>query len=266
MERIVDISHQLSWLRKPGRINRACFRLLERILGFDAINRVFGAALENARSDTYNARMLEELDIEVMATGAGESAFPKEGPLIVVSNHPFGGADSIALAALTLRVRPDSKVLANEFLSTIEMLKPHLITVDVFGGTEATRRNRAAMREVKSHLDSGGTLSVFPSGEVSSWSWKENRVVDPPWSNMMDRLARKTGATVIPIFIPGRNSMLFHALGMIHPFLRTAWLTRELLRHRGTPIELVIGDPVEADRIEGDLRSLVEQVRIDSGH
>ena len=35
------------------------------------------------------------------------AALPKEGPLVVVSNHPFGVLDGIVMCALMRRARPD---------------------------------------------------------------------------------------------------------------------------------------------------------------
>ncbi len=52
---------------------------------------------------------------------------------------------------------------------------------------------------------------------------------------------------MVPLFLPGCNSTFFHFLGLIHPFLRSTWLSRELLRRKNSAIELRIGHPFQVD-------------------
>jgi len=63
---------------------------------------------------------------------------------------------------------------------------------------------------------------------------------DSPWKPTMARLARTTGAAILPAHIEGANSRLFYAAGRLHPALRTALLARELLKKRGATIRIRI--------------------------
>jgi len=259
-KRVVDIGHGIPWLQAPGWINQVSFTILERLLGYHHINRLYREAAEMDPAEHYLSRLVEAFGFMPLIEGLPDCDWPREGPVVVVANHPFGGADSTVVGELAFGMRSDTKILANEFLAAIEPLSDSLIPVDVFGGAEAARKNRRGLRETADHLREGGQLLMFPAGEVASWSWQERAIAEPPWANHVLSLARKFDATVMPIFVRGRNSVLFQVLGMIHPFLRTAWLGREKLRRRGSEIEVVIRSPIPPQEIEGmtaeDLRRI----------
>ena len=72
--------------------------------------------------------------------------------------------------------------------------------------------------------------------------WRPGRgIEDPVWSSHVASLVRRTKATVLPVFFPGRNSALFHAAGAVHPRLRTGLLLREFCNKRGTRVEMRAG-------------------------
>jgi putative hemolysin len=167
----------------------------------------------------------------------------------VVANHPFGGIEGLAIAQALTRVRPDVKLFANYLLSRIPELRDVFLFVDPFARSGSAAANAKALRGALAWLAGGGVLAVFPAGEVASLDPKTRRVADPAWNPIIARLARRTGAAVLPVFVPGRNRAFFQAAGLLHPALRTALLPREFLARRGTPIELRVGTPVPAARL-----------------
>ena len=54
--------------------------------------------------------------INVNYDDAALTAIPKTGPVVFISNHPYGVLDGVTLTWLATRVRPDTKVLANDVL------------------------------------------------------------------------------------------------------------------------------------------------------
>ena len=191
----------------------------------------------------FARRSLESLDITVRVSGEPLAALPASGPLLLAANHPFGGVEGLVLAAL--RIRPDIKILANRMLCSVPELRPLIIPVDVFGA-KRDAGNVSGLRAALRHLESGGALAVFPAGVVSHWHLKQRRVTDPEWNPLIGRLARTSGAAVVPLHFEGGNSLLFQAAGCLHPFLRTALLPREMWRMRGRGLRLCVGKPVEA--------------------
>lgn len=191
-----------------------------------------------------------------------ENKVPKEGPLVIVSNHPFGGLDGVALMAALLPHRPDLKVLVNVILGIFADLRPACLPLDVLS-PNAVSRNMASMRMAGAHLEQGGAVGFFPSGTVSHWQ-KGKGIVDPPWQLSAARFAEKHGATVLPVFFEGRNSLFFNAMGIIHPMLRTLLLPREMLKRNGSSIRMKVGRPIEPEtfRMLGSAEAATSYMRM----
>lgn len=235
---------------------------LEMVLKFGDLNRIHDAAISRGGSDPY-AALLEAMGISVEVDAAELARIPTEGPVVVVANHPFGGIEGIALAQLLGRVRPDARLMANHLLGLIPLLREAFFLVDPFGGPDAVRRNLSVMREVIGWVRDGHALGVFPAGEVSHVRLRDGGVADPPWSPTIARIVRRTGATVVPIYFHGRNSVPFQLLGMVHPRLRTLMLPRELVAREHTRMQAVVGRPVTPERIARieDDAELLDQLR-----
>jgi len=163
---------------------------------------------------------------------------PRQGPLVVMANHPHGLADGILAMDFLLRARPDALVVGNKWLAQIPGIRPWLIEVNPFDPAQADLANVAGTRRILSHLKAGGCILTFPAGEVSNLSLKHRAVLDPVWSPQVVRLARRADAAIVPMHLSGGNSRLFHSLGLLHAKIRTIMLLREFLSHRGKVIHL----------------------------
>ncbi len=236
--------------------------LLERGLGIARAREIFEHA---ALSGQPEEALLEGFGLE---TDAGEvgSTIPRTGPLVVVANHPFGGADALALIAICLRERRDFRILANEVAASAPGIGPWVIPLSILGGEGSARRNARALREALDHLRAGGLLAVFPAGEVSTWRPERAAVADAPWSPHIASLAIKARAPVLPVHFFGANPAWFHLVGAIHPFLRTALLPAMLLQLRGRSVVCRAGDLIPHERLSEAanptalLRSALERI------
>jgi len=97
---------------------------------------------------------------------------PKEGPAVLIANHPFGGIEGIALAVLLSRIRSDFKILANHFLRIIPELRDIFIFVDPFKTKNSIASNIPQLKRTICWVSEGGLLVVFPAGEVSHYNFK----------------------------------------------------------------------------------------------
>jgi putative hemolysin len=219
---------------------------LERALGINGVNQIYAevhSQLDDLENDeAFFMKTLRVMGVHFELDNVEFERVPKEGALIVIANHPFGGVDGVVLGALLKGLRQDAKLMGNYLLAEMEGIRGSIIRVDPFGGEAAARANLSGMREAIRLLKSGGCLGAFPSGEVSSLQLKNGGVVDPPWSGHMVSLAQKTGAQILPIYFEGCNSRLFQYAGLVHPRLRTALLGREFSRARGREIRIKVGD------------------------
>ena len=244
--RLIDFSREI---KIDNPLLRGAWRMVSRpvenILGIPKVNDTYRNLLrQTADGAEFFPAALHALGFGYTVPGADLARIPRSGPLFVVSNHPSGAADGIILGAMLSQARPDLKLLANLLLMRMEGIRPWMIPVNPFGGAKAAGENRGAMRAALRHLGDGGCLATFPSGEVSHFQWNGCGVSDPAWKTHIARMVRGAGATVLPVFIHGRNSMLFQCLGMVSARARTALLAREMVAARGKQFHLRIGNPI----------------------
>ncbi len=225
----------------------------------------FYQGLHQGPPETFCQRLLEALGVEVNVSQEDLKRIPKTGAVVAVANHPFGIVEGVALAQLLPKIRPDVKIMANQLLGEFTEIADRVICVNPFGGPEARRANAKGIREALTWLSQGGMLLVFPAGEVSQLQFQFPRwqVADPVWSESIARLLRKSKAAALPLFVDGRNSVLFQLAGLVHPRLRTALLPHELLNKQKCQIEVRCGAVIGAGRIErfGSDEELVGNLR-----
>lgn len=222
---------------------------IENLLALNRLNQLYDRIDSPKGHRRFFESILEALDISYSVSQQDLSKIPRQGPTIVVSNHPFGAIDGIILSAIFLKIRPDVKVMANYLLGMIPETRDLFVAVDPFGKKEAIRTNARALRCAIRFLSEGGLLSVFPAGEVSHFHWKEKTIRDPEWNPLLAALVKKTGAAVIPVFFKGRNSAIFQIAGLVHPFLRTALLPREMLKKSHQNITVRIGNLIHYPKL-----------------
>ncbi|MBE0643612.1 MAG: lysophospholipid acyltransferase family protein [Bacteroidetes bacterium] len=232
--------HTLYRMVKPG---------LERALAFERLNAIAAEAEHLTDGDSAENRILRVLDAQCHVDEKLLALIPETGPLIVVANHPFGGVEGLLLASLLKRRRKDVKILANFLLGNISQLRDLFIFVDPFAAPDSVRANVSGMRETLRWLQDGGVLGVFPAGEVSHFDSAKREVSDPAWHDSIGRLARHSGASVLPVFFEGSNSAWFHTLSMLHPRLRTMRLPHEFVNKRGLRTHARIGSIITPERL-----------------
>ena len=227
---------------------------LERTLGINRLNQSyarFSTQIEAAGSTPANAFRLglEILEVAYAVSDEDLAKIPAAGPLVVVANHPFGGIEGLILGDLLCGVRHDVKFLANYLLKRVSGIKEFIIPVDPFQSRTATTSNRQGLKAALRWLRTGGLLATFPAGEVSSFDLSRQRVQDPPWHAHLGGMLHRTGASVLPVFFPGQNSLMFQLLGMVHPLLRTTMLPRELFNKASRKIPVYIGKPITRHKL-----------------
>lgn len=248
-----------------GSTARAVFAplgpVVDHLLALPTLDRLYRSVPVDGRA--FWNRALEALEITISVSDEDAQRVPTDGPLIVVANHPLGGVDGLALAAVVSRARPDVKLLGNSLLARIPEMRRAAFFVDLFGQSSARVQNASAMRAALRWLASGGALAMFPAGEVSYLRADDGARIDSEWSTAVARLATSADATVLPVFFHGANSRWFYLAGRMHPALRAALLVRELLRKRGRTIHLRTGSPIPPARLRrlADDRARTEYLR-----
>lgn len=224
------------------------FRLpLELIFRFRGLKRIYFKARAIGGTASFPRRVLAAMGVtwsEGRGAGAEGPPIPESGPVVVVANHPFGGIEGVVMLAMMEHYRSDSKVMVNFMLSIIPELRKDFLFVNPFGGKDAKRENMKSMKDSLKWLEAGHVLVVFPAGEVSSRDRASGLVRDIPWSTTIARMARKTGAAVVPVFFDGDNGWFFNFAGRIHPRIRTMLLPHEFVNKRNRRLRVEFGDAI----------------------
>lgn len=270
MPKLVDLTQMLQSAGVPKPIAGLAAPLFGWVSGLTRINKLYGrfhTHLSDLEDDPlFFTKALRVLKIQFEIDSDDYERIPKTGPLLVVANHPYGGVDGIIMGALLKNVRPDAKLMGNFLLSKMDGIRGSIITVDPFEQAASAKSNLAGMRAALRHLRYGNCLGVFPSGEVSHFRSSDRAIVDPPWSPHVVNLARKTGATVLPVYFTGQNSLIFQTLGLLHPRLRTLMLAREMCRMQGRSVRIKLGQAIPPDRLERfeNKRAAAEYLRLNT--
>src|SRR5438445_2968428 len=172
------------------RLKRFVIRLIERMTGQEYLKWLYEDHRDHPTpGESFWDAAIKRLELKIVCDEARLKALPKQGPLVVVSNHPFGVLDGVVLCYLVARLRPDFRVLINSVLYRAEEIRPFMLPID-FGETdEAVKTNLKSRAEAKLHLMKGGCLIIFPAGGVSTTPtlWHK-RAVDAEWKTFTARL------------------------------------------------------------------------------
>jgi putative hemolysin len=230
--------------RIPSPIRPLALSLGERVLHLPEFRQFFREHPHGEGPELIDA-VFERLDVSHALSLRDRARIPAEGKLIVVANHPLGGLDGLAVLRALLEVRPDVKVLANDLLCTLPGLSEYFLPFDVYGGKPQKERLSA----IGEFLARGGAVLIFPSGEVSRFTWRG--LHDRRWRTGAVRFAREHGAPVLPIHVRARNSLLFYATAALSRNASMVLLPHELFNKRGRTLMLKVGDPIPASAFTG---------------
>lgn len=226
---------------------RGIAKLLMAILKINKINKEYDK-IKNLRGVEFLSSLLSKLEIKYEINPEELKRIPKEGPFIIVSNHPYGGIDGIILLKMVQEIRPDYKMMANFLLRRIAPLKESIIPVDPFEGESQASGSLAGIKYAIKHLSDGNSLGIFPAGEVSTYYNTESPgVADKQWSESILKFVKRAQVPILPVYFKGTNSRLFHILGLIHPSLRTIKLPSELFNKKNKVVKVRLGLPISVE-------------------
>lgn len=161
----------------------------------------------------------------------------------IVSNHPLGGIDGVALGSIIGR-HFDSRFryLVNDLLMNLPGLAPLCIPINKTG-----RQSRNFPAMVRAGFESNNHMMMFPAGICSR---KRNGVIrDIPWTKTFIVKSVEYQRDIIPIHFSGENSAFFYRLANFSdrflPFnLAMIYLVDEMYRNVGKTFEVRIGKPI----------------------
>jgi putative hemolysin len=240
-------------------------RLMENATGrLGLIRRAQGYEAEVASGRDFWEVMVERYGLTLEVVAGALDNLPKDGPLIVTANHPYGILDGLMMGHMLSVVRGDFRILANHVFCRAEDLDRIILPVNFDGTRAAVEQNLETRRAALSYLGQGGCIGIFPGGTVATAERPFGRPLDPGWRTFTARMVAKSGATVVPVFFDGHTSRLFQLASHLHNTLRMGLLIKEFRKRVDTPVRVAIGAPIAPHEIQArasDARALMDFLR-----
>ena len=209
-------------------------------------------AMEYLKDDVglvFNSRGLEKLGAKVESLHS--ELVPKTGSIVIVSNHPLGGLDGMALIKAVGDIRPDVHFLVNDVLKNIKNYGEIYVAVNKLGATSAKY-----LRVIEEVFRTESALLLFPAGLVSR---KQDGVVrDLVWKKTFVTQAIDHKRMIQPTFIEGENSKFFYNFAMwrkrlgIKANIEMLFLPDEMFKARKETIKIHFSKPFDSSLLDGN--------------
>lgn len=260
----IDLDAVLS--RKLGRRKRwvpgIVTRWLKHIIRQDDLNALLRNNYPRTGAD-FCEGVFADLDITVKANNPDALPPADNRKVLIVSNHPLGGLDGMALIHYFAR-RYGGKVhfLVNDLLMTVDPLREVFVPVNKHGA-----QSRQALHTVEECLASDNPVLIFPAGLVSRRA-SGGAIHDLEWRKTFVNMAIKYRRDIIPVFFNGRNSKFFYNFARFRKKtglrfnIEMVLLPSEIFKSRGATFDLTFGDPVPYGTLEGGTRGACTAARI----
>lgn len=269
MKRSRSIAREISYASSAStRAGRAVIRSVENLTGrLGLIRMARDYDREVAAGRDFWDVMVERYALTLQIEGGSLDDIPREGPLVVVANHPYGILDGLMLGHILSSTRGGFRILAHKVFRKAAELDRVILPLSFDETAEATALNIETRRAALDYLGRGGCIGVFPGGTVSTASRPFGPPMDPSWRRFTARLITKSNAAVVPVFFEGHNSRLFQIASHLHYTLRMALLVNEFKIRVGEPVKVVIGRPLDPASLAAradDARGLMDLLRAET--
>ncbi len=219
----------------PGFI----YSYLKRIVHEDENNQMLFQNKDQFGSEFISA-CLEKMGAKINVIGAEN--IPATGKQILISNHPLGGYDGMALMDVVGKIRKDFYSLSNDILLVLPNLRPLFVPVNKHGS------NLDYINVLNKTFEQDNLILIFPAGLVSR---KINgKIQDLEWKNTFLTRSIRNQRDIIPVYVEGKNSNWFYNLANwrkklgIKANLEMFYLVDELYKQIKKPITIHIGKPI----------------------
>lgn len=204
------------------------------------------ASMPGFQSFEYLSNVLQ-LDIAI----ANAERIPAAGGFILVSNHPTGIADGVAIFDLLKERRPDMMIFANrDAIRVNPRFAEMIIPVEWREEYKSKLKARETLVLTNKTVEDGKVMVLFPSGRIAYWA--DGKLNERPWKTSAVGLARKYNMPILPIHMRARNSGLFYWFAKWSTELRDMTVFYELLNKKGDRFDFTIGQMIQPDQLEGD--------------
>ena len=185
---------------------------------------------------------LQEMEVTTHSTGLDN--IPEKGGVVIVSNHPLGGLDGVAIIQEVGKVREDIHIMVNDILMQIKNFHPIFVPINKHGSN-----SRENLSYIESLYASDKCIILFPAGLVSRR--QENKIIrDLEWKKSFVSQCVKHKKNIIPAYAEGLNSNKFYNVAYwrkklgIKANLEMLFLADEMFKQKGNTINFIFGKAI----------------------
>ena len=209
----------------------------------------FADAVANAPGFQAFEHLSESLSLDIRVREP--QRIPEKGGFLLVSNHPTGIADGIAIFDLLKARRPDMMFFANrDAIRVNPRFVEMVIPVEWRDEHKSKLKARETLQVTNRAISEGKATVLFPSGRIAYWA--DGRLNERPWKTSAVSFARKYNLPILPVHMAARNSGLFYWLAKWSTELRDMTVFHELLNKKGNRFDFTIGNLISPDDLDGD--------------
>lgn len=222
------------------RVPKFLINALKRIIHSDDMNKFY---YEHRHDNGIDFATATVAHFNATCSAINEENIPKTGRYILVSNHPLGGLDGVALISIVGQYRKDLKFPVNDILLALKTMDQIFIPINKHG-----RNSAEGASQFEEAFQSDNLVLYFPAGLCSR---KVNgQIQDLEWKKTIVKKARQYQRDIIPVYFNGRNSNFFYniarlrkALG-IKANLEMLFLPGEMYKQSGAHFTATFGKPI----------------------
>jgi len=219
---------------------------LKKILHQDQVNEFLTGRAAGKFGVDFLDECVDYLEMDMEVRGLDELPSNEGGRYFtIVSNHPLGGEDGVALGKLICH-KYDSQMyyLVNDLLMNLKGLAPLCIPINKTG---AQSRNFPQM--VESAFQSEKNVLMFPAG-LCSRKRDDGSIRDLPWKKTFITKSVQYHRDVIPVHFSGQNSERFYNIARWCKRLNLKFnvamlfLVDEMYKNVGKHFTVTFGQPI----------------------
>lgn len=238
--------------KKARWIPRCAVNALARLIHQDDLNELLRNNFPRRGAD-FCRGVLHDLNVSVDIVDKSKMPPKQQRRIIIVSNHPLGGLDGMALID-TFAQHFGGKVyfIVNDLLMAIEPLSDVFVPVNTHGS-----QSRRAICSIEEVLAGDDPVLIFPAGLCSRLQ-KDGKIADLKWRKTFVTMARKYNRDIFPIYFSGTNSPGFYRTARRRQRMHIRFnfemvlLPREVFRAKGKAFSIICGDTIHIEDLKAE--------------
>ncbi|MCH5220551.1 MAG: 1-acyl-sn-glycerol-3-phosphate acyltransferase [Muribaculaceae bacterium] len=246
-----------SWL-VPGFV----VRKLEKTICADRLNWLLKHNHPKTGAD-FCRGVFDDLHVTIEASGVENLPDPSHRRVMIVSNHPLGGLDGMALIDFFSNYFGGTVYfIVNDLLMAVKPLNDVFVPINKHGS-----QSREASFRLESILNGDDPVIIFPAGLVSRLG-DDGVIKDLEWKKMFVNKAISTRRDIIPVHFSGHNSQFFYKfarrrkrLGIKFNF-EMLYLPSEVFKSEGKTFRITCGKTIEWQSLKGGKEALETAAKI----